>query len=94
MLVHLVEAIEHLPEIVAANGNHGRKPDRRIHRVASADPIPESEHVRRIDPELRHFLRICRNGNEMSGHTLWVASKRTRATIREPYEHSSSSPKW
>ena len=28
-------------------GDHRRQPDRRVHRVPAADPVPESEHVAR-----------------------------------------------
>ena len=57
MLVHLVEAGQHGAEIVRPDGEHGREPDGRIHRVAPADPVPEAEHVGRVDAELRHLLR-------------------------------------
>src|SRR5215471_12077935 len=55
MLIHLVKAIEHGAEVIGAKHDHGGEADRRIHRIAPANPIPESEHVCGIDTKLRHF---------------------------------------
>ena len=68
MLVHFVKAVQHGAEIIRADGQHRRQADRRIHRVATADPIPEAEHVGGIDPELRDLRGIGRDGDEMSGN--------------------------
>ena len=57
VLVHLVEAGEHRAEVVGADREHRREADRRIHRVAAADPVPEAEHVGGVDAELRHLRR-------------------------------------
>src|ERR1035437_3271302 len=46
------EAVQHGAKVIRAYGCHGRKADRRVHRVATAYPVPELEHVRRIDAEL------------------------------------------
>ena len=75
VLVHLVEAVQHGAEIIRADRKHRRETDRRIHRIAPADPIPEPEHVGRIDAELRHFRRIGRHRNKMLGDRLFVASE-------------------
>ena len=75
VLVHLVEAVQHGAEIVRADGQHRRETDRRIHRVAPADPIPEPEHVGGIDAELRHFGRVRRNRDKMLGDGLFVAAE-------------------
>ena len=65
MLVDRVEPVEHRAEVLRADRDHGRKPDRRVHRVASADPVPEAEHVLRVDAELasprRRWSRPRRN---------------------------------
>src|SRR5262249_17905631 len=45
MFVHLMEAIQNGAEVIRADRNHRRKADRRIHRIAPADPVPETEHV-------------------------------------------------
>ena len=65
VLVDRVEAGEHPAEVFRADGDHRREADRRVHRVAAADPIPELEHVRRVDAELRHFLGVRRDGHEV-----------------------------
>ena len=75
VLVHLVKAIEHGAEILRPDGEHGRKADRRVHRVAPADPVPEPEHVGGVDAEFRHFRRIGRDGDKMLGDRLFVAAQ-------------------
>ena len=57
MLVHLVKAGEHRAEILRPDGDHRRQADRRVHRVAAADPVPEPKHVGRVDAERRDLLR-------------------------------------
>ncbi len=54
VFVDHAHAGEELPEVVRADGDHQRQPDRRADRVPPADPVPELEHVRRVDAELRH----------------------------------------
>src|SRR5664279_5113597 len=63
MLVHLVKAVEHGSEMIRADGDHGRKANRRIHGVAPADPIPKLEHVRGVDAELRYLYSVGRDRN-------------------------------
>ena len=75
MFVHLVEAIEHRAEIIRPDGEHRRKADGRVHRVTSADPIPEPEHVGRIDAERGHLFGIGRDGDEMLRHGFRVAAE-------------------
>ena len=75
VLVHLVEAVEHGAEVLRADGKHRRKADRRIHGVAPADPVPEPEHVGRVDAELRHFRGVRRDGDKMLGDRLFVAAE-------------------
>src|SRR5215468_9854511 len=58
MLVHLMKPVEHGAEVIRTNSDHRRKTNRGIHRVAAADPIPESEHIGGIDTELGHFRRV------------------------------------
>jgi hypothetical protein len=67
MLVDLVKTTEHRAEVFRADSDHRRETDRRIHRVASNDPIPEREHVGGVDAERRHLGRIRRGGDKMSG---------------------------
>ena len=54
---------------------HRREPDRRVHRVAAAHPLPEAEHVVGVDPELRHALGVGRDGDEVLGDRRLVAAE-------------------
>src|SRR5215470_12931057 len=65
VFIHLVKATEHRTEVFRTDGNHGRKADGRIHRIATAHPIPEAEHVGGIDAELRDFGSIGRDRDKM-----------------------------
>src|SRR6266849_7070338 len=65
MFVYRVEAGEHRAEVVLANRDHRRETDRRVYRIASTDPVPESEHVVRIYAELRDLARIGRHRYKM-----------------------------
>ena len=58
VLVHGVEAGEHVAEIVRADGDHGGQADGGIHGVAAADPVPEAEHVGGVDAELVTSLAL------------------------------------
>ena len=75
MFIHLMEAVQHGAEILRTDGQHGRKTDRRIHRVASADPIPEAEHVGGVDAELCYFRGVRRNRDEVLGDRFLVAAQ-------------------
>ncbi|MCO5546668.1 hypothetical protein L7F22_000102 [Adiantum nelumboides] len=65
VLVHGVHTGEELREVLAADRAHQRQPDRRVQRVAAADPVPEPEHVVGGDAELRHLLRVRGHGDEV-----------------------------
>ena len=52
-------------KLVRADGEHGGEPDGGVHRVAAADPVPEAEHVRGVDAELRDLLGIGRDRDEV-----------------------------
>jgi hypothetical protein len=58
MFVDGMEALEHGAEVIRTDRQHGRKTDRRVHRVTAADPVPELEHVRRVDAEFGNFFGI------------------------------------
>src|SRR5258706_10099560 len=88
MYVHRVEAGEHFAKPFGTNSNHKGKSDSRVIRVASSNPVPELEHVGRVDPKLLHLLGVCRDGNEMFGHRLLApqgldAPLAGRASIRQ-----------
>ena len=67
MLVDGAEAGEELGEVVGADGDHQRQPDRRVDRVAAADPFPEPEHVVRVDAEVGDLGRVGAHGDEVLG---------------------------
>ena len=75
VLVHLVKAVEHGAEVLRADGEHRREADGRVHRIAPADPVPEAEHVRRVDAELGHLAGIGRDGDEVPRHGLRIVAK-------------------
>ena len=93
MLVHRVEAREHVAEVFGADGDHGRQADRRIHRVAAADPVPEAEHVGGVDAELAHRLGVGRERDEVLGDGR-VAAERSRSAICARLPRWSSSRAW
>src|SRR5579872_6258138 len=73
MLVDRMEAGKHRAKVLGANRYHGRQSDRGVHRVAPADPVPEPEHVLRVDSEPAHLGGVGRDRDEMFGNRLLVA---------------------
>src|SRR5262249_7848967 len=65
VFVHLVATVQHGAEIIRADCQHGREPDRRSHRVAPTYPVPELEHVGRVDTKRRALRRIRRDSHKM-----------------------------
>ena len=53
--VHLPVALEKALEVARTDGDHERKADGARKRVAAAHPVPEHEHVLRVDAELHHL---------------------------------------
>ena len=80
MFVHLVKSVEHRAEMFWPDRQHRRKADGRIHRVASPDPVPKAEHVRRINAERGHLLGIGRDGYEMFRHGFFISAQ----TFQQP----------
>src|SRR6516225_1092044 len=74
MFVHPTEAIQHRAEVIRSDGQHRRKAYGRVHRIASADPVPEAEHVCGVNSEPRHFCGIRGYSDKMLGHGLLIAS--------------------
>src|SRR4030095_735375 len=72
VLVHGVETSEHGAKVVWTDGEQRRQADGWVHRVAATDPIPEPEHVCRVDAEFAYLRRIGRDGDEMLRHCLGV----------------------
>ena len=73
MLVHGMETGEHRAEILWPNGDHCRKTDGRIHRIASSDPIPELKHVGGVDAERLYTGGVGGIGDKMLAHSLFRA---------------------
>ena len=78
MLVHRVEPAQHLAEALGADREHRREADRRVHRVAAADPVPEAECVLGVDAEARDLLEIRRDGHEVLRHGGGVRAERAQ----------------
>ena len=75
VLVDVAEAGEHRAKVVRADTDHRRQPDRRVHRIAPADPVPEAEHVGGVDAEGLDLGGVGRDGDEMLRHRLRVAAE-------------------
>ena len=65
MRVHGMEAGQHLAEVGGTHRDHRGQANRRIHRIAATDPIPETEHVVGIDAELAHAIGVRRHRHEV-----------------------------
>jgi len=65
VLVHLERARQERLEVVHTQVERDGEAHRRPQRIAPADPVPELEHVGRIDAEPGHFLRVGRHGDEV-----------------------------
>ena len=62
--------------------HHQREADGGVVRVATADPVPELEHVVGVDAELRHRLGVGRHRHEVLGHR--VVAGRAPQSGQEP----------
>ena len=69
-----MEAGEEVDEAIGPDREHHREADRRVHRVAPADPVPEAEHVVGVDAELSDPLGVGRDGDEVLGDRLSAPS--------------------
>src|SRR5262249_38370936 len=75
VLVHLLEAAEHGPEVFRSYGDHRRQADCRVHRVAPADPVPELEHVGGINSEFGYFGCVRRDGYKVPGNRFGIVTQ-------------------
>ena len=82
MLVHCVKPVEHRAERVGTDREHRRQADGRVHGVATADPVPEAEHVVDVDAELCDFGRVRRYCDEMARDGALVVQGRDRPCAR------------
>ena len=74
VLVHLVEPIKHGMEVFRSDGQHRRETDGRVHGIASADPVPEAEHIGSVDAEL-DILGIGRDSDKCRATALIIAAQ-------------------
>src|SRR4029077_7586696 len=75
VLIHFVKTIEQRAEIIRPDSQHGRKADRRVHRVTPAYPIPKAEHIRSVDSELGNLCGIGRDRDEVFGYRFGIAAE-------------------
>ena len=84
VLVHGVHARQQVGEALRADGDHERRADRRVERVAAADPVPEAEGVVGIDPEVGHLVEGGGDGDEVPGDGLGAVARRTGRRAARP----------
>ena len=75
VLIHRVEASEHLAELLRTYRDHRGKADRRIHRIAPADPVPEAKHIGAVDAELLDLRAVGGDCDEVPRHRLLIAQR-------------------
>ena len=57
VLIDCAHSAEEFFEMLGTDGDCKRGADCRIYRVASADPTPESESIRRVDTKFRNLVQ-------------------------------------
>ena len=92
VLVHLMKAVEQGTEVLGSDGQHGRETNRRVHGIAPADPVPELEHVGRVDTELGHLRGIRRDRDEVPSHGPGIAAEALEQPVARGCARSSSFP--
>ena len=65
MLVHFMSSCQQLIEFIHSYAQCNGKSDGRPQRITSADPVPESEHMLRVDAKAADLGLICREGHKM-----------------------------
>ncbi len=65
MLVHIMPAAQEILELVGPDRDRQTQADRRPHRIAPADPVPEAEDAIRADAEGGDPLKMGGHGGEM-----------------------------
>src|SRR5665811_2189945 len=68
--VDLVEAVEESCEVLGADRDGDSRADRRVDRVAAADPVPEAERVGGVDAEGGDLVESGGHGDEVLRHGL------------------------
>ena len=72
VLVDSVEALEELLEALGTEHNDQRQTHGGVDRIATADPVPETKGVGRVDAEGLDLVESGGNGNEVLSHGLGV----------------------
>ena len=67
VLVHGVSTVEHLLEVVEADGQTDGKTDCGPERVSSSNPIPESKHVGLVDTEFGDGIGVGGESDKVLG---------------------------
>ncbi len=72
MLIHFISALVELHVVVEADAESDRKTDGRPERVTAANPVPEFEHVSRIDTESGNGFGVRGECHEVLCNSLFV----------------------
>ena len=70
MRVHCACAVKEGTELFRADGNRKWQAERRPHRVAAADPVPEGKDAGRVDSELGRRGWVGRNRSHAPGRIV------------------------
>ena len=73
MFVHRVRAGEQLNKVVETNGQNDGQANRRPQRVTAANPVPELEHVRRVDTKLANRFAVGGERGKVFCHVFVIA---------------------
>ena len=75
VLVHGAKPRQHLGEGVLPDRDHQREADGRVVGVTSSHPVPEAEHVPRVDPEGCDSPLVGGYCDEVLGHRVVAGAK-------------------
>ena len=72
VLVHFVSSEEEFVEVLGTDEEHDGETDSGPEGVTSTDPIPELEHVVRVDSERSDGLGVGRESDEVLGDVSFL----------------------
>ena len=75
MFIHSVEAREHGAELLGTNCDHRRQADRRLHGIATANPVPETKNVGAVDSKRFYTCGIGRDRDKMPRNGFFIAQR-------------------
>ncbi len=70
MLVHRVRAGKQLDKVVETDGQNNGQPDGRPQRVTTADPVPELEHIGRVDTKFADRFGVSGERSKVFRHVF------------------------